>query len=357
MIERPLRFVLRRCKALLKENATVRSLLADISNTEEFGHLHEHEIMVADSIRVNAYRDAIARHVRPDDAVVDVGTGTGVLALFAARRHPRKLYAIDHSPFIEIAKRIATHNGVSTIDFVRTNSRSFEPNEKLDLIIHEQLGDDLFDENMLENLLDLKRRVLKPSGRILPGRFELFLEPASVKPEFRVPRLAESKVHGIDFSCLRGMDELVPYLRPDYDHAYLRTGAFGHFLCDPRPVLTVNLNRMQDPDELTRSFEAVRTVVRPGRFDGLCLYFRVIFDDQISFETSPAEPRTHWANRLFRAEGRDCVPGDILSYRFSMRDPVDVNTWTVAVETPRAHRRLAEDRSPAGGCERRAQRA
>jgi protein arginine N-methyltransferase 1 len=332
MIEGPLRVVLQRCKALLKENATVRNLLSDIANTVEFGHLHEHEVMVADSVRVGAYRDAIARHVRPDDAVVDVGTGTGILALFAARRCPRKLYAIDHSPFIEIAKGIAAHNGVDTIDFVRTNSRSFEPEEKLDLIIHEQIGDDLFDENMLENLLDLKRRVLKPSGRILPGRFELYLEPASVKSEFRVARLAESNVHGIDFRCLRAMDELAPYLRPDYDHAYLRTGAFQHFLCDPAPLLTFDLNRMSHPDELARSFEAVRTVVRPGRFDGLCLYFRVIFDGQISFETSPAQPRTHWANRLFRAAGRECCPGDTISYRFSMRDPVDVNTWTVAVE-------------------------
>jgi protein arginine N-methyltransferase 1 len=331
MIEKPLRFVLQRVKALLKENATVRNLLSDISSTEEFGHLYEHEVMVADAVRVNAYREAIARHVRPDDAVVDLGTGTGILALFAARQRPRKLYAIDHSAFIEIAQHIATHNGGEKIEFVRTNSRNFEPAEKLDLVIHEQIGDDLFDENMLENLLDLKQRVLKPSGRILPARFELFLEPASVKPEFRVPRLAESVVHGVDFRCLRDSAELGRYLRSDYDHVYLRTGAFDHYLCDPEPLLTFDLDRMTRPDELPRSFEATRAVVRPGRFDGLCLYFRVLFDDEIGFSTSPAQPRTHWANRLFRADGRERAMGDTVSYRLEMRDPVDVNSWQLSI--------------------------
>jgi protein arginine N-methyltransferase 1 len=244
------------------------------------------------------------------------------------------VYALDHSAFIEIAKRIAIHNGVDSIEFVRTDSRAFQPPEQVDVILHEQIGDDLFDENMLVNLLDLKRRILKPSGRILPGRFEFYLEPVSVKPGHRVQRLEDSVVHGIDFGCLRGIEELGRYRRRDYDRAYLRWGAFGDFLCEPTPLLAFDLNTMTHPDELPHSFATSRIVARAGTFDGLCLYFRVIFDEQTSFETSPARPRTYWANRMFRAEGRDCVAGDMLSYELSFTDPVDVQTWTVSVSEP-----------------------
>lgn len=340
MLEKSLRAALRRVKTALKTNTTIRNLLSDIDNTEEFGNLYEHELMIADRVRVDAYHAAINRHVKPDDAVVDLGTGTGILAMFAARRKPRTLYAIDHSPFIEIAKRIAAHNRADNIHFVRTNSRGFQPDEKLDLIIHEQIGDDLFDENMLANILDLKRRLLKPTGRILPGRFEFFLEPVCVKPEFQVPRLEESAVHGFDFECLRDDVGLNRYRRQDYDRAYLRWGGFDHFLCRPEPLLAFDLNAMTDPDELAKSVKVSRTVVRPGRFDGLCLYFRVIFDDQISFDTSPAGTRTHWANRMFRTEGRECTAGQVLTYEFSMGDPVDVNTWTLS--RPATTRRRAD---------------
>ena len=57
--------------------------------------LHEH--MLADLIRLNAYHAAIDRYVTPQDCVVDIGTGTGVLAFFAAAKKARKVYALDHS--------------------------------------------------------------------------------------------------------------------------------------------------------------------------------------------------------------------------------------------------------------------
>ncbi|MEZ5294888.1 MAG: hypothetical protein R2697_01020 [Ilumatobacteraceae bacterium] len=50
------------------------------------------------------------------------------------------------------------------------------------------MGDELFNENMLQNILDLRDRVLRPGGRILPGRFRLFVEPVTLHDDMRVRR-------------------------------------------------------------------------------------------------------------------------------------------------------------------------
>src|SRR5687768_10422102 len=49
-------------------------------NGRYFAELYEQERMVADKPRMNFYNAAIARHIQPGDRVIDLGTGTGILA-------------------------------------------------------------------------------------------------------------------------------------------------------------------------------------------------------------------------------------------------------------------------------------
>ena len=44
-----------------------------------------HKLMLQDVVRTSAYADAIAAVVGPGSRVIDFGTGTGALAIFAAR--------------------------------------------------------------------------------------------------------------------------------------------------------------------------------------------------------------------------------------------------------------------------------
>jgi protein arginine N-methyltransferase 1 len=329
-----LRFVFRSLKNAVRSNRFARNLLYDIENTEEFSNLLEHERMIGDAVRVDAYHEAIGRHVKAGDTVVDLGTGTGILAMFASAQQPRTVYAIDHSDFIRVAQRIAEHNKRDRITFIQANSRDFAPGERVDVILHEQIGDDLFDENMVENLLDLKRRVLKESGIIVPGRFELYFEPVTMKPGLRTPFLWEQRVHGVDFSTLRSDPELHRYKSSEYERPFITPGTVERFLCEPAPALTFDLNTMQAADELPRLIAQSRTVVHAGELDGFCLYFRVIFDSEVGFSTSPLAPLTHWGNRLFRTPPMRLQPGATLSYRVELDDLIDSRRWRVLVDQP-----------------------
>jgi protein arginine N-methyltransferase 1 len=326
-------FVIKLFKKILISNPGIRTFLYDLLNKKEFSDLYEHEKMLADSVRVNNYKLAIEKHVGANDMVLDLGTGTGILSFFAAKQKPKKIYAIDHSEFIQIAEKIAKQNKIDVIEFVKVSSRRFNPNVKFDVIIHEQIGDYLFNENMIQNILDLKRRLLKVNGKILPGKFELFLEPTCLEEPFNIPFIWENKIYGIDFEFLRSHFEALEEFKPDdYKQEWLESSAVKDFLCESKPIFSFDLNQMNSEKEIPQSIEIKRQVISPGRFDGFCLFFKVIFDDEINFETSPLRPNTHWGNCFFRIESRTCTGGQVIKYKLNMPDLLDIKTWSVSIK-------------------------
>ena len=55
------------------------------------------------------------------------------------------------------------------------------------MILQEQMGIALFDEGMVETILDVRDRCLKPTGRIIPAQFEFYLEPVQLRNESEFP--------------------------------------------------------------------------------------------------------------------------------------------------------------------------
>lgn len=322
-------------KQAIKSNKALDSLFYDLANMGEFSSLYQHEKMLADHLRVDTYHDAIRAHIKPGNTAIDLGTGTGILALYAARQGAT-VYAIDHSSFIGIAQKIAEKNGTDTIKFVRSNSRRFNPPEKVDFIIHEQMGDDLFNENMIQNLLDLKRRALKSTGKILPGRFELFLEPVALKKKYRMPFLWEKPVtvrdlpQGVDFSFLRDLPEAKEFQPPGYIRHFLEEAALDFYLCEPKPILTFDLNEMDNGKAIPKEWQATRRVNRAGGFDGFCLFFRADFGKGIQLDTRPGS--THWPNRLFRMPRVEYAVGDTIRYAVQAVDIRRSYTWAFTID-------------------------
>lgn len=313
-------------KSLAKRSQTIRSLLYDSHNARTFTGLYMHERMLNDTVRIAAYRAGIAAGVKPGDVVLDLGTGTGVLAYFAAMSGARKVYAVDHSPFIDVARQIAHRNGFSQVEFVQQNSREFTPAEPIDVIVHEQLDRELFGENMVENLLDLKRRVLAPGGRILPGAFEFYVEPLAIKPHYRVPRLWDTTELGFDLGFLRDSPLIEPY-RDDHKMWEIQAHYADYFLCEPEPLIAFDINTLVSQADIPRHFEVQRTVTRAGTVDGFSIHFRALFDAQTVLDTSPLAPQTHWITLAFRTDRRRVSVGDRLAYTIDLPVLIDRYSW------------------------------
>ncbi|MCX6950641.1 MAG: 50S ribosomal protein L11 methyltransferase [Verrucomicrobia bacterium] len=294
-------------------------------NGRYFSGFYEQERMLADKPRMEFYRAAIQRHIQPGDRVVDLGTGTGILAALASRRGAAQVYAIDHSSILETARTLATANRIDRVEFVATHSTEFHLAEPVDVILHEQMGDCLFDEAMVANVCDLRDRLLKPGGLILPSCFEFYCEPIKVRDSRHVPFIWELEVHGYDYSVLERQ-------RPqDPDYYQVRSSDLAlveHCLGEPAPVLTLDLHTVNEAD-LPHEIRFTRTVIHPGRLDGYAVYFRALVDRDLALGSGPLDPgrAPHWGFRILRTDRDDFERGDIIDVRLTVGSWSEVDTW------------------------------
>ena len=70
-----------------------------------------HRSMLVDEERCLTFMRAILNRVRPGDIVLDIGSGTGILTLFACLAGARHVYAVEQDSVIEVARRICRENG------------------------------------------------------------------------------------------------------------------------------------------------------------------------------------------------------------------------------------------------------
>jgi type I protein arginine methyltransferase len=327
--------ILRRLTRFLRRQVTCipgfSSYTYDLQNAADFANPFIQEEMLADSERVNKYYAAIQRIVRNGDVVVDIGAGTGILSFFAARK-AAKVYAVEHSSIIETAKKVCADNNIGNVQFIKRNSRGLTLDRKADVIIHEQIGGaNPFSENMIENLLDARRRLLKPGGRIVPNKFEIFLEPVQLKESYLIPFLWEFDIHSISYRSLRPSPKTqTPRTMPitPYICRSLTRDAYEAYLCAPEAVMRFDLETLEE-DEIPHKAHYRNSAVRDGYVDGLWFYFKADFDEEISINSSPDAPPNHWTQLIYRLERERVKQGDVLEYELDIRSLLDDNTWTL----------------------------
>ena len=176
----------------------------------------EHARMLHDDRRTGDYLAALAAAVRPGDVVLDIGTGSGVLAVAAARAGARRVYAVEATDIAVVAERVFEANGVQDrVTLVPGWSRQIELPEKADLLVAEVIGNEPFEEEILETTLDARRRLLKPGARLIPHALTLLARPVRL-PEAELRQRAYGRaavdrwraLYGIDFQPL--LDAAIP---------------------------------------------------------------------------------------------------------------------------------------------------
>lgn len=152
-----------------------------------------HQLMLCDQIRMQAYEQAIRQAVRPGDRVVDLGTGTGILAQWALQAGASTVYGIDmDSDILAHATRRIADEGFGD-RFVPINQLSYDVRmpEKADVLISEIIGNIGDNEDFQPILEDAIARFLKPGGVAIPDSVETFIVPVSSEQSNRCIALGE----------------------------------------------------------------------------------------------------------------------------------------------------------------------
>lgn len=141
-----------------------------------FPLLH-HAAMLADRTRLSAYRRALTRVIRPRDTVVDLGTGTGILAGYAAGRTRGRVFAIEYFPRLaQVAEWLLRSSRRSRVQVLQARSFDVTLQEPVDVIVTETIGLLGPEENIVEMTHDFCHRH-RPVRAMIPAALSLWAQP------------------------------------------------------------------------------------------------------------------------------------------------------------------------------------
>lgn len=135
---------------------------------------------LTDKKRTSKFEEVINRNIKKGDVVLDSGTGSGVLALMAARAGAKKVIAIEYDPYIAkiAAKNIADNGYSEVIDIVVGDVRNvnFPKDTVFDVVIMEMLTTGMIDEYQVWTMNNLHNRGYVTSDtRFIPQRQDTFI--------------------------------------------------------------------------------------------------------------------------------------------------------------------------------------
>ena len=149
-----------------------------------------HEIAfecLADTDRTAKLIEAVTDSVRPGDRVLELGTGTGILSLAAARAGASAVDAYELSPATAaLARRNIAANGCSTVvQVLEEDVTSCTFSGPYDVVIAELISVGLVEELLVPAFNNLVAQgVLAPDVRVIPSSQSTFVELVEADYEF-----------------------------------------------------------------------------------------------------------------------------------------------------------------------------
>jgi SAM-dependent methyltransferase len=256
-----------------------------------YAEIEVHRSMICDRVRTGAFRRAIDSVVRPGDIVLDVGAGTGILSLFAARAGAARVYAVERTTVAVLAQELVAANGFAeTVQVIQGDIMDIELPERVDVIVSEWLGGFGIDEGMLAPVIAARDRWLRPGGVMIPRSVTAWAGLVHDR------RLGETLGSLRDDPYGLRLDALVEMTVNEI----LYSGTFRHLeegdrRSEPGRLWTTDaelipLEQAQAPHEA----ETLLPVRDPGTANALALWFSADLAPGISLSIGPGEPPTHW---------------------------------------------------------------
>lgn len=253
----------------------VRSLAGDILNTGVPGW---HFVIVRDQLRNDAYEAALRRAITPGSRVLEIGAGSGLLAMMAARAGAAHVYTCEMEPAVALAARkVIAHNGLADrVTVLAKHSRDVTPDDiggRADVLVSEIVSNDMVTEDALPALEDVMARLVKPDAAIIPAAGEVRVALAF---DARLGTRRMGVVSGFDlapFDCLAPPFHQIPVGSPALSLRGAARRLFGFDFRTGGPW-----SWQQGEVELTAD---------GGPVNGIVQWIALTMDDQVDYENMP----------------------------------------------------------------------
>lgn len=261
-----------------------------------------HVRMLHDGERNRTYRAAIERFA-PGRRVLDIGTGSGLLAMMAARAGAHHVYACEANAMLAASARavIAANGLADRITVFDRHSSALDRERDLDggvdLVMSEVFSHCLIGEGVLGSIAHARRELAAPGALILPERAGMMVALADFPP------LVESigPVEGFDLAAFAPHLHAQRHLLPEHPGLVLRSPAAELFAFD-----------FADGALPPRGAAEVALTSTGGLVGGLAQWLHLHFADDITYENRPGSgPDLHWMINLAPTERREAPAGTL----------------------------------------------
>ena len=288
-----------------------------------------HHSMLVDRERTDAFLKAVMTEVRPGDVVVDIGAGTGVLSMFAAKAGARHVYAIEEGPIGALAVRAIEQNGLADrITLISGTSTDIELPERGTVLVTETIGNVGLEEGITAWVRDAYDRLLTPDARVIPRSIAVIAAPVEAHEDHGELTRWKRPQYTLDLSALLelGVNNLLwAALSP------------GNLVAEPVPIIEVDLSARPERD-VAGSARFISN--REGALHGIGVWFVAYLVPGQSLGNGPPLRTPSWNQGFLPLlEPIQVTKGDEIDITLEAASDGAVWTWTVAVDgrAPASH--------------------
>lgn len=284
--------------------------------------------MLNNTARNTAYQRAITNAIQNQHFtnVLDIGTGTGLLSIYAYQAGATCIVACEESPVMhEIAADVFRQNQLTAIQLIGKSSLDLDylHANRFDLIVTEILDSGVFGEGILETLIHAKRNLLSETGLILPKTVVIFVCGYTSDTLTSSKILRDEKRFdecGLRFDKVKMVGRTNPYWVENLS-----------IIGDFRVVTTLERGMVVNFNDFNQivglltgeAFTEIKMMCLDDggvTVDGFAVWFQLYVDESNSITTHPS-PNNCWDQGLFKLNQRKTfAAGDILTVRMSAKD-------------------------------------
>ncbi len=281
--------------------------------------------MVADRVRVNAYAEALRKTVRKGAVVLEIGTGPGIFAVLACKLGASRVYAIESSEIIQVAREVAAANDCADkIEFFEEISNRVTLPRRADVVLSDLRGVLPLFERHIPAIVDARRRFLAPGGTLIPRKDTLW-------------------------AAIAEAPELYSELVNPWEH-----NSLGQNLHAARRLVVNNvLKGRLSPDQLLTTHQLWTTldygsienhdvrgnldwrIERVGTGHGIVVWFDADLAEGSSFSNAPSAPETIYGSMFFPwTQPVSLAPGQAVAVNLKAKlvENDYVWQWTTRIE-------------------------